>query len=206
MPIFNSVYKATWKAKYQEVEYIQSTWTQYITTNILPINTKGIYMKLSSQDITNDLLYIGSKKTWDTRFWIGNVTDTYQWRYIYLWWNSNVIYSNPTTDTIYEIKLNYLNDRKRQVDSTVIDSNIGTLSSSNNVPIAIFAWNENWTIITPSKIKLYSCKITDWSNIVNDFVPCYRKADSVIWMYDLVNDVFYTNAGSWTFTKWADVN
>jgi hypothetical protein len=38
-----------------------------------------------------------------------------------------------------------------------------------------------------------------------DFVPCYRIADSVIGMYDVVNDVFYTNNGSGTFSKGSDV-
>lgn len=38
-----------------------------------------------------------------------------------------------------------------------------------------------------------------------DLVPCYRKADDVIGFYDIVNDVFYTNAGTGTFVKGPDV-
>jgi hypothetical protein len=49
--------------------------------------------------------------------------------------------------------------------------------------------------------KIYS----DANTIERDLVPCYRIADGVIWMYDLTNDQFYTNSGSWTFTKWPDV-
>ena len=37
-----------------------------------------------------------------------------------------------------------------------------------------------------------------------NFVPCYRKSDSVIGMYDLMNNQFYTNAWSGTFTKGTD--
>lgn len=36
-------------------------------------------------------------------------------------------------------------------------------------------------------------------------VPCYRKADGVIGMYDIVSKTFFTNAGNGTFTKGADV-
>lgn len=36
-------------------------------------------------------------------------------------------------------------------------------------------------------------------------VPCYRKSDGVIGMYDTVADKFYTNQGTGTFTKGADV-
>jgi hypothetical protein len=40
---------------------------------------------------------------------------------------------------------------------------------------------------------------------VRDFIPVYRKSDSVVGMYDSVNDVFYTNKWSGSFTKWPDL-
>lgn len=40
---------------------------------------------------------------------------------------------------------------------------------------------------------------------VRNFIPCYRKSDNVIGLYDLVNDVFYTNNGTGIFLKGADV-
>lgn len=36
-------------------------------------------------------------------------------------------------------------------------------------------------------------------------VPCYRKSDGVIGMYDTVSKTFYTNEGTGAFTKGADV-
>ena len=63
-------------------------------------------------------------------------------------------------------------------------------------------WNRNYR-----KAKMYDYKVYDLSdNLIRDLIPCYRTADNVIWMYDKVNDVFYTNSWSWTFTKWPDVN
>lgn len=54
--------------------------------------------------------------------------------------------------------------------------------------------------------KIYgSLKIYDGNAEVFKLVPCYRKADSVIGMYDLVSKTFFTNAGIGTFTKGADV-
>ena len=38
-----------------------------------------------------------------------------------------------------------------------------------------------------------------------DLVPCYRKSDGMIGMYDIVRDVFLTNVGSGSFTKGADI-
>ena len=54
------------------------------------------------------------------------------------------------------------------------------------------------------KIKYFIQK-RNGTEILN-LVPCYRKSDNEIGMYDLVNDTFYTNAGTGTFTKGADVN
>lgn len=41
--------------------------------------------------------------------------------------------------------------------------------------------------------------------LVRDYVPCYRKSDGEIGMYDLVSNSFFTNAGSGTFEKGNDV-
>jgi hypothetical protein len=37
--------------------------------------------------------------------------------------------------------------------------------------------------------------------LVRNFIPCYRKSDNVIGMYDVINDAFYTNSGTGTFIK-----
>lgn len=43
------------------------------------------------------------------------------------------------------------------------------------------------------------------SELICDLVPCYRKSDGVIGMYDVVRNIFLTNVGSGTFIKGADV-
>ena len=51
--------------------------------------------------------------------------------------------------------------------------------------------------------RIYNCKIYDKSTtpktLVRDFIPCYRNSDNEIGLYDLVNDMFYTNSGTGTF-------
>jgi hypothetical protein len=64
---------------------------------------------------------------------------------------------------------------------------------------------DSWVDSRKFSWKLWYFKISESWTLVRDFVPCYRKSDSVIWMYDLVGKQFYTNAGSWTFTKWPNV-
>lgn len=37
-------------------------------------------------------------------------------------------------------------------------------------------------------------------------IPVYRRSDNVIGFYDILNDYFYTNKWSGTFSKWWNVN
>ena len=48
---------------------------------------------------------------------------------------------------------------------------------------------------------VYSLKIYDGDTAVREFIPCYRKSDNIIGMYDLVNGKFYTNSGTEEFIK-----
>ena len=50
-----------------------------------------------------------------------------------------------------------------------------------------------------AKFKIYHCSFSQNGQLIKDLVPCYRISDSVLGMYDLVNNVFYTNAGTGTF-------
>lgn len=107
--------------------------------------------------------------------------------------------------------LNY--DQKYKIKfSTVIgnaylnvDSNT-LLTSTQNTTIS----NLNVMVFTNSYMiqrgdlytgaKLYSDKIYDSSNnLVRDFIPAVRKSDGEAGLYDKVNEVFYTNAGTGAF-------
>lgn len=61
--------------------------------------------------------------------------------------------------------------------------------------------NQPNSSIVPVSAKVYSFEI------IGKFkgIPCYRKADNVIGMYDTVSQTFLINAGTGTFTKGSDV-
>lgn len=48
-------------------------------------------------------------------------------------------------------------------------------------------------------------KLTKDGNTLVEVVPCYRKSDGKIGMYDLVSGQFLVNAGDGAFLKGADV-
>ena len=71
----------------------------------------------------------------------------------------------------------------------------------NTVNCVLFARNNNNSITSYSNIKLYRCKIYENEELIRDLIPCYKKSNAEIGLYDLVNDVFYTNAGTDEFLK-----
>lgn len=54
--------------------------------------------------------------------------------------------------------------------------------------------------------KVKTCTIKDGDTVRFIGVPCCRKSDGEIGMYDTVSKTFFTNAGTGSFTKGADVN
>lgn len=187
---------------YKQVDYIEATGTQYITTAFVPDNTCGIRIKYTKYRGTDGVI-IGSRgDTTNSRWYVGANTTSSQIDSIYGGWNTNdVIADRPTwqDDTPFEYKLNYKNNRKRicdDVEYTAISESLNT----NNSQAYIFCANIDGTVNYLSSGKLYYASFTRGFLVTNYFVPCYRKSDNEVGVYDLVDRVFYTNQGTGTFT------
>ena len=195
---------------YQEVEYIQSSGTQYIDT-WLKLNY------LTTVDI--DIAFTANRSWWtgiiwaqtynnnhSFAIWISNSwTATYQNRLAS--WNRFVDFSfNPTLNQKYWISANWKNIYVDWVLKWTFSDNLESYTTEYNARIFSVYQYSSWWFPYNISARLYSCKIYDNWTIVRDFVPCYRISDNLIWLYDLVHDAFYTNAGSWTFAKWNNVN
>lgn len=62
-----------------------------------------------------------------------------------------------------------------------------------------------FNLLSDANFRLYSFKAyKDWT-LFRDMIPCYDRSNWEIWMYDMINDVFYTNQWMWSFVKWPDV-
>lgn len=75
----------------------------------------------------------------------------------------------------------------------------GRTCGSTDIGLSIFGCNRASVLATG---KVFGPALA-WNDgrLVLCAVPCYRMADGVIGMYDTVNGVFYTNAGSGSFTR-----
>lgn len=200
-------------AEYQEVEYIESSWTQYIDSwvtwgNWYIAEAKFIFTDLISTSADCYLLWSG----WSYPNYSACITKQGN-----AWQNKrrqnvksiDIIWWSVSANTEYVVKSTMLTSwNSLEVNWSTIGTSTYSSSYTNWYNMWIFAMNSVWAMANPSKAKLYYLKIwqNDESNLVRDFVPCYRKSDNEIWLYDIVNDVFYDNDWTWIFTKWPDVN
>ena len=185
--------------EYQEVEYIESSGTQYIDSGIKPNQDTKTILKCKVAELPNvdNALF----DTRETRYGLfltfggNNQFNTYDYS-----GSSQVAQQFNTTDVfVVELK------NKLVINGTeVYDKGSLTFTCQNN--LFFFAGNNNGSANWYSKYKMYSLKIMDGSTLVRDFIPCYRKSDGVIGLYDKVEGKFYTNAGTGTFLKGANVN
>ena len=190
---------STLPSEYQEVEYIESTGTQWINTGIKATNKTMIKAKLYT---TNT----GVSKSW----FGGSINSSHSFifqaygsnRYHYQYGTSG---SWPTTniqDTIVgiEFDVEYGNGSIKINELKTEDLPITSFYDSTN--LAIFAINGG---SYPIDGRVYYFKIFEDDNLIRNFVPCYRKSDNVIGLYDTINGVFYTNQGTGTFGKGSNV-
>ncbi len=187
--------------EYQEVNYIESTGTQYIDLGIVLNADSGFYIdfvpenKPASSNAPNYINAGGTGGSSDYRVGI-NVYSTLP---------SSVsgevqffsFKKDPKITKDARNRLSIINKVLTYNDGT--SENISTWSSieaSNS--LILFAAHNN-TVDRFSTMKLYNFKVYDKEEVIMDLVPCYRKAGNEVGLYDIVNKTFYINEGTGSF-------
>ena len=182
-------------AEYQEVEYIESTGTQYINTGLVP--TVGLSFECKFLVTSSDSPGFGN--VFGSRY--GSNSGEYQLT-SYGGGNISVGTRNRVSLAINTVHVvTFDGDTTATVDGTDVNLTIGSLSNTS-YNIALFGINQLGVYQQLQAGRIYYCRFGN----VRDFVPCYRISDGEIGMFDIVNSTFYTNIGSGTFLKGADVN
>ena len=192
---------------YQEVEYLESTGTQYINSGIV---LGGEDFKISCEFEITQLV-----PQEQALFSI--------WTPTYNYWNCFVL-SRDNGIRVYtaghHIITNVIATGNRgQVTVERIGSN-WELDYENQST----QWNYAPTVENPTTLKIftrgdtppiansnthakmYSLKVGVQKREESSFIPCYRKSDSKPGMYDLKSKTFFTNAGSREFLVAPDVH
>ena len=192
---------------YTLVDYIQSTGTQYIDTGI---KSKGSLKVITDIEYTSTIS--GNHFVFGARDGARNKTNGLlisdngtKFRNDY---NTTVSNASPNISGVN--KKWHIEKDKGKFTATSSSQTItqrttnSTFTSSYNV--YIFAMNNAGAILNASSYRLYGFKIYDDNTLVRDFIPCYRNSDDEVGLYDLVNNVFYTNAGTGKFTYGKKIN
>ena len=186
----------------KQLSAIESTGTQYIDTGLIGksgYRTVIGFSQLQAAPSSGSIGPIGSiGQTGDTRIYpIHYSINTYGLGYgPYI-----EIPNNPMTIGEFVEFDSTLNAGSQIIkkNGEIIYTGTNTSSINSNLNMYLFAVNVRGTANCFNKIRLYYCKIYYNGTLVRDFVP-YRNSSGAVGMYDLVNNVFYANVGTGTFT------
>lgn len=192
-----AVRKAGLPSEYQEVEWIGTqSINDYIITNI-PTNSNGVLRAVIDCR--------GSAH----QFCFGNANgSTYK--------GFNIYADGGKAFTVYPSKERICSIANVIEISVALNNGTATgtangeqftlsYNAGDSNPYSIFRCNAYLINPTYGKYKLIELSFETDGGTTYNFIPCYRKNDGVIGVFDIENSVFYTNAGTGTFTKGADV-
>ena len=202
--------------QYQRVEYIESATEgtyPYIITDFCADNSCGVEVIASFPTLV-DRIPVGSRENSDpTRFYCVYPLSANS---IYYGFDAGVTIScKLTVDTIYRLQTNFLNSRLVNVyteDGTrKCSGSISDTLTQQTAPVSIFGYNyaSTGTVSSKREFKLYGARMSRGHEVVREYIPCYRKSDGIVGVYEKFTGTFLTNAdadgdGS-GFAKGADI-
>lgn len=180
---------------YTQIDYIESSGTQYIDTGFKPNqDTKFVidcYFLESNTGTDHHIASVNNSSQYYALRAKSNLTG-----FAHRYYNNAL--ADVASDTLYGRHTFVRDKNKTSIDGgKETTSTYGTFQITNTLPICCFQ-NESGAKSGFSKLRIYSCYIYDNEALVRDFVPCKNSA-GVAGLYDLVNGVFYTDAAGGTF-------
>lgn len=187
--------KSRLPSAYQQVEYIESQGAQIITLD---------YIVQEDDAIDFTFLLQGSGEAHLTQATDGIVGVWYNYANsgIYIRFGYNTSLNLGATK--WQIKQHCILEKNR----IIVDGVTAVLgySSMPNVEQNIFAGKRpNGTYYSYSYARIYAYSIYNENETKINLIPCYRKSDGEIGLYDTINKKFYTNLGTGEFLKGADI-
>ena len=193
-------------ADYTQVGYIESTGTQYIDSGVKLGLNDGFDIKFltTNNPQTTGIygaIFGGRSGSGNKEYQLTTFDTASLGRGGTLRWGSNsvgaCVNAKITTNIIQKCSLK--NKIYKAPDNTESEITVNSEDSVYNT--YIFGLN-NSGVFTQSGngCRIYYLKLYNGDTLIRDFIPCIRNADNEVGMYDLVNNVFYTNQGTGEFT------
>ena len=188
---------------YQQVEYIESSGTQYIDTGwvnnkkaihsykmkfrALALTEGGFFGQFSSPAIRPGTLWMSVN---DSAFRMSIGSD-----------NSAISKVSYAYDTDIHTFTNEINNSNKTYRVTYDNTeSYKTYSGTVYSDISICLFRSSTNTYRPISTRIFYFIICENGQEARHLIPVVRNTDDKPGMYDLVNDVFYTNAGTGEFT------
>lgn len=182
---------------YTQVEYIQSSGTQYIDTGVIPNQDTRVVLDVVFTNETTSWLF-GSRTSANVNCFGFLNTGDLKYRADY----------NTTTAEL----------SVQKTDRFVLDMNKNVLSFDGETiytftyasfqgvySMLLFGANTGGSVsVGSATTTVYACQIYDNGTLVRDFVPCVNSSGAA-GLYDLVNGFFYPDAAGGTFEAGGEV-
>lgn len=182
-------------ADYQEVEYIQNTGDSHLVLDFKSADIKFKFVVIPDDSRTSMQMGYGSSQM------VGFIKNAGVAAITPVINGIAQSVSIPSSETtIHTIEI-------RHSDSTLIIDGVNASTSSS------FVNQDNFGVFCRSnygaakmKGKMYVLQRNYGEGYIDQYIPCRRISSNVKGMYDIVNDVFYSNVGTGEFLCGADVN
>lgn len=198
---------------YQRVDYITSAEEgtyPYIITDICADNNTGVEV-IAAFPILQDRIPMGSRNdSGATRFYCTyplSSTGSY-----YGFNSGNSLSGSFAINAKYRCQTNFLGSRMAGMFDENGNRKSGGLISSTlteqTVPVAIFGYNYAYsdTVTSKREYKLYSARISQGFEVIREYIPCYRKSDGTVGLYEKLTGQFLTNQGDGAFTVGPEID
>jgi hypothetical protein len=199
-------------SEYTQVEYIKSTGTQYIDTNYFANPNSSYELTLKFDNPKSDsewsTSHIGFINSTDYENNTRNISINFggqpkEKQVLYIW---RIMNQEVNKNIVRDIILNK-NVMSIKGTSFSYGQYTNTIPNSNDTvlqPLLLFAGRLSASVNTPIIFNSYDMYVYDFKIYENDilvkhYIPCYRNNDNEVGLYDIVNNVFYTNQGTGNF-------
>ena len=169
-------------AGYTEVEWIQSSGTQYIDSGVTETSDMAVSCHFDVDTVASDYLF-------------GSQQNSANLSYNGIFKNNMLEYNYAEVGFTAANSIELAEEVTGSTNNITINGVSHTLSTGTpqNVSMLIFGIRRNTGAMRPygGKAKLRYFKIKKGSNTVRNFVPC-KNPDGTVGLYDLVGGEFYT--------------
>ena len=187
---------------YTELEYIESTGTQYISTGLSLSPNAKLSMIVSHYEWQMWTSFFGarvsSSSTSPLQFAFGSTANTNELRVDYF--GDNSAFTAEDIEQLTEIVQD--GNQFSGFDTTLTLNE--SIAEPIYQPLILFGLNNAGTISNLSKFRMYRCKIYDYGDLIGDYIPCENPSGEV-GLYDTVTAEFYRNSGTGEFAAGPEV-